>query len=131
MTQPRRVKAKYRTVGPKREKVSFTKAYIDKETKSLQQEQAEEERDCYYVYFPQGHSIRLTGDAGLKELKRLGYHKRPRMVDMDTGDLVDIGGQEYDFSIAPDKQPDANSVLLEENIEEEQDPEPPVKGKEK
>jgi hypothetical protein len=61
---------------------------------ALQQEQAKEEMECYYVFFPHGHSIRVTSYDKLEEL---GYHIKPRIVDMDTGDVVDIGGDPYDF----------------------------------
>lgn len=45
------------------------------------------------VYFPQGHSIRVERD----ELVRLKYHLKPRLVDMETGDVIDRGGDPYDF----------------------------------
>jgi hypothetical protein len=51
--------------------------------------------ECYYVFFPHGHSIRVTSYDKLVEL---GYHIKPRIVDMDTGDVVDVGGDPYDFA---------------------------------
>jgi hypothetical protein len=90
--------------------VSFTSCTIDKETKSLQQETKEEERDCYYVFFPQGHSIRVTS---YDELKRMGFHLKPRIVDMLTGDVVDAGGDPYDFG--NDEFRDAEIVLQEDD----------------
>lgn len=37
----------------------------------------------YMVYFPQGHSIHVRDDV---ELKRLGFHRTPALVDMTTGE---------------------------------------------
>ena len=89
----RRIKAAYRTVGPRKVTVHVNKCIMDKETKSLEQKMVEEVKEMYMVYFPRGHSIRVD----YAELKRLGYHLRPRMVDIDTGDVVDVGGDPYDF----------------------------------
>lgn len=105
----RNLKARYRTVGPKRENVKYTKCFID-ENGALQQEQAEEEMECYYVFFPHGHSIRVTSYDRLVEL---GYHMKPRIVDMDTGDVIDIGGDPYDFA-GSDGSHGENIVLAEE-----------------
>jgi hypothetical protein len=104
----RNLKARYRTVGPKSEKVTYTKCYID-ENGALQQESATEEMECYYVFFPHGHSIRVTS---FEKLKELGYHIKPRIVDMDTGDLIDIGGDPYDFS--SNDGPYSENLILEE-----------------
>jgi hypothetical protein len=30
-------------------------------------------------------------------LKELGFDKRPRLIDAETGDVVDVGGEDYDF----------------------------------
>jgi len=91
MAEKRRVKAKYRVVGPKKVQVLVNRASMDKETLSLQQEPELVMKEMYTIYFPQGHSIRVDYD----ELKRLGCHVKPRLVDMDTGDLVDLGGDPY------------------------------------
>lgn len=104
-----RIRARYAVKGPRKEKVTFTKAWMDDETKSLQQEQVTEEKDCYMVYFPQGHSIRVTSFEALKEL---GFHLKPRMVDMETGDVIDSGGDPYDFANNP--QGEAINVLTDE-----------------
>jgi hypothetical protein len=90
------LKAKYKTVGPKREEVTYQKYSMVESNgkKMLQAESVTEEKDCYYVYFPQGHSIRITDKA---ELIRMGYHLKPRIIDMETGDVVDRGGDPYDF----------------------------------
>lgn len=95
------IKARYRVTGPKKENVSYTKCSIDPETKSMIQEQVTEEMETYMVYFPKrhmedaGHSIRVLS---FKALKELGYDRKPRMVDMNTGDVIDAGGDPYDFS---------------------------------
>lgn len=88
----RKVKAKYRTVGPKTERVVRTMAVMD-ENKSMQQKRVAKEEEVFYVYFPQGHSIRINR----AELIRMGYHLKPKLIDMETGDVVDIGGDPYDF----------------------------------
>jgi hypothetical protein len=103
MAERRKVKARYRVIGPKVVTQTYTKAWIDEETKSLHQEQATRKVEMYEVYMPQGHSIRV----GYDELVRLGFDKRPRLVDMETGDVVDIGGDPYDF--APNLSPQAES----------------------
>lgn len=92
-TQRRRVKAKYRVAPPKKVQLSYTHCTMDPETKSLQQTPKTREAVMYMVYLPAGHSIRVEYD----ELKRLGFHIKPRLIDMDTGDVVDIGGDPYDF----------------------------------
>lgn len=90
-----RIRARYVVKGPVKEKVTYTKCSINPETKSLEQEQVTEPMDCYYVMFPQGHSIRVTS---FEKLKEMGYHLKPRMIDMDTGDVIDTGGDPYDFA---------------------------------
>jgi hypothetical protein len=103
-------KARYRTVGPKREMVSFTRCFLD-ENKALQQEPASEEKECYYVFFPHGHSIRVTSREALVEL---GYHLKPRIVDMDTGDVIDVGGDPYDFGSGDSTE---DVILADDDIE--------------
>jgi N-acetyl-anhydromuramyl-L-alanine amidase AmpD len=93
-TERLKLRARYRTVGPKLVKQTYTHCWMDEDEKSLQQEVKTREVEMYMVYFPQGHSIRVT----FEELKRLGYHLKPRMIDMFTGDVIDIGGDEYDFA---------------------------------
>ena len=90
-----KIRARYAVKGPRKEKVTYSQASMDPETKSLQTKQVTEERDCYYVMFPQGHSIRVTS---YEQLKEMGYHLKPRMIDMETGDVVDSGGDPYDFA---------------------------------
>lgn len=109
------LKARYRVVGPKREKVEYTLCSIDDATGSLQQKKMEEEMECYYVFFPRGHSIRVTSKEKLVEL---GYHIKPRVVDMDTGDIIDIGGDLYDFG---DGSATNENIVLSDDID---DPKP-------
>lgn len=94
MAEQRKIRARYAVKGPRTEKVTFTKASMNAETKSMELEEVTEDRECYMVYFPQGHSIRVTS---FEALKQMGYHLKPRMVDMETGDVVDVGGDPYDF----------------------------------
>lgn len=51
-------------------------------------EEVPETRECFDVYFPGGHSVRIHGR---EELARLGYTKAPDLVDMDTGDVIARG----------------------------------------
>lgn len=44
-----------------------------------------EEDAGYMVYFPQGHSIRVRNYT---ELKRMGLHTAPGLVDMESGEEV-------------------------------------------
>lgn len=39
----------------------------------------------YMVYFPQGHSLRVKS---LEELRRLGFHRQPGLVDMESGEVI-------------------------------------------
>lgn len=102
--QGRKVKAPYQTIGPKKEMVTYTKASykpVDpkdpKGERKLVQEKVTEEMDTYLVRFAMGHSTRFVGAKGLAELKRMGYDKKPRLIDLETGDVVDIGGDPYDL----------------------------------
>ena len=107
----RKVKARYMTKFLGTVKVHVNKASIDPETKSLQQAPKVVEKEMYMVYFPQGHSIRVDR----KELERLGFHLKPRLVDMETGDVVDVGGDPYDFVGSTVDEPD---VTLEDDEDE-------------
>lgn len=90
-----KIRARYAVRGPKKENVTYTKCSMNEETKSMEMQSVTEEMECYTVMFPQGHSIRVTS---FDKLKELGYHLKPRMVDMETGDVIEIGGDPYDFS---------------------------------
>lgn len=107
----RNIKARYHTRYLGKQPVSYRKCSMVKgegaESPSLEIEDVTEEKDCWLISFPQGHSIRLTSQ---KELERMGYHLRPRMVDMETGDVVNIGGDPYDFA----NNNDANVIVMED-----------------
>jgi hypothetical protein len=103
-----KVRARYVTKNLGKQPVTYTKAWMDPDTKSLQMEQVTEDRDCFMVMFPQGHSIRVTS---IEELKRMGYDKKPRLVDMETGDVVDVGGDPYDFA----NDLDVDVVVMEDD----------------
>lgn len=105
----RNIKARYAVSGPRKEKVTYEKCGMD-EDKNMTRETVTEEMDCYLVRFPQGHSIRVTS---YEKLKELGYHVKPRMVDMETGDVVDIGGDPYDFSTGVDN----NHIIVDDDLE--------------
>lgn len=113
----RKVKAPYQTIGPKREMVTYTKASykpVDpkdpKGERKLVQEKVTEEMDTWLVRFAMGHSTRFCGERGKRELIRMGYDKTPRLIDMETGDVVDIGGNPYDLSAASED----NSVVIQD-----------------
>ena len=89
-----KLRARYMVKKLGKQPVKFTKCWMDEDTKSLQQKEVTEERECFMVLFPQGHSIRVTSREQLAEL---GYDKKPRIVDMETGDVIEVGGDMYDF----------------------------------
>lgn len=93
-----KLRARYMVKKLGKQPVTFTKCSMNKETKSLEQEVVTEQRDCFMVMFPQGHSIRVTS---FEQLQQLGYDKKPRIVDMETGDVIDVGGDAYDFEAMP------------------------------
>src|SRR5690348_6837602 len=99
MAEQRNIKAKYHTKYLGKRPVTYKKCSMVKgegaETPNLEMETVTEDKDCWLISFPQGHSIRVTDK---KELERMGYHLRPRMVDMETGDVVNVGGDPYDFA---------------------------------
>jgi hypothetical protein len=120
MLQQPKLRARYQVVGPKEVRRRVNKAFMDKETKSLQQKEEVVVEKRWMVYFPQGHSISLD----LNGLKEHGFDKKPRLVDMNTGDVVDVGGDPYDFSqeivrqdvhIVDDSQDFSLDELVEEN----------------
>lgn len=119
----RSVKAKYRVVGPKMTKVlerqSRMVAEKGSEVPSKQDDFVEVEHETFMVFFPQGHSIRINR----AELVRMGYHLKPRLIDMETGDVVDIGGDPYDFMMAGEGEPEEHPTLdfhLEDDDKEQE-----------
>lgn len=113
MADQRRIRARYAVKALGKQKVHYTKCSMNPETNSLEQEPAVKETECWMVHFPQGHSIRVTS---FEELKRMGFDKKPKMVDMDTGEVVDFGGDAYDFANNPHEQ----FETVVENFEEEE-----------
>lgn len=87
----RRLKARYMVSPPK--KVQQTYTACEMVGGDMIQTVKTREVVLYMVRLPQGHSIRI----GREELVRLGFHLKPRIVDMDSGDVVDLGGDPYDF----------------------------------
>jgi len=102
-----KLRARYMVKKLGTQPVTFTKCWMDDKTNSLQQKEVTEDRECFMVLFPQGHSIRVTSREHLAEL---GYDKKPRIVDMETGDVVEIGGDAYDF----DNMEEMNIVVEDE-----------------
>lgn len=99
-SQPQRnIKARYHTRYLGKQSVTYNQCKMIKpegaEHPQLEVEKVTEDKDCWMISFPQGHSIRVTDR---RELERMGYHLKPRMVDMNTGDVVDMGGDPYDFA---------------------------------
>jgi hypothetical protein len=109
----RNIKARYHTTYLGKQPVTYNKCRMVKEegaeVPTMQHETVTEEKECWLVRFPQGHSIRITDR---KDLERQGYHLRPRMVDMETGDVVNLGGDPYDFG-----SPDDSNIILEDDAE--------------
>jgi hypothetical protein len=98
----RKIKAPYQTIGPRKEMVTYTKTSKKPKNKDgtggeFITETVTEEMDTWLVKFAMGHSTRFVGERGREELIRMGYHKKPRLIDMETGDVVDIGGDPYDL----------------------------------
>lgn len=91
MSKPK-IRARYKVVGPKM--VTRTKkiAFMD-ESKSLQYRDQEVNEKVWMVYFPQGHSTQMD-EANLR-LNNL--HLKPKLVDMETGDVLETGGDAYDL----------------------------------
>ena len=116
----RNLKARYNTIGPRKEMVTFNKCSYDLGGRGLIQEELTEEMQVWYVRFPQGHTTRFVGKQGLIDLKRLGYDKKPRLIDMDTGDVVDTGGDPYDFDTPVE---DDNSIVVLDDVDDNENPE--------
>lgn len=105
MAQPK-VRARYKVVGPKL--VKRTLNFSRMEGGNLIQEPKEVEEKMWMVFFPQGHSIRVNE----KNLRLHGFHLKPRLVDMNTGDVLDFGGDEYDLA---QDIPDRDVELVEDD----------------
>lgn len=99
----RKVKAPYQTKALGKVPVTYNKAgykVVDKQTgeRKFVVEQVTEEHDAWLVTFAMGHQTRFVGKRGWDDLVRMGYDKKPRLIDMETGDVVDIGGDPYDLT---------------------------------
>lgn len=104
-----KIRARYKVVGPKQVTRTVTKAVIDKETKSMNTKQVEVTEPMWMVFFPQGHSVRMNE----KELRFHNLHIKPRLVDMETGDILETGGDPYDLGVdIPDRD-----IELSEDLE--------------
>lgn len=102
-----RIRARYMVKPLGITKRLVTKATIDKQTKAMDTKQVPVEEEMFMVLFPQGHSVRMNK----KELIAQKLHVRPRMVDMDTGDVIDTGGDVFDF----DNMPNEPDVIAEDD----------------
>jgi hypothetical protein len=93
----RKIVARYQVVGPVMEEVEVNKCSIVKDeagTGRVHMEPVVMSLECFHVHFPKGHSIRVTSRQRLKEL---GFDKRPRLIDAETGDVIETGGDPYEF----------------------------------
>lgn len=89
-----KIRARYQVVGPQKVKRQVVKVSYNSETKIRELKVVEVEEDMWMVYFPQGHSIRVN-KAGLIEHK---FNLKPRLVDLETGDIIDTGGDPFDLT---------------------------------
>lgn len=110
MQRPK-IKARYQVVGPKLVKRHIKKCRINPETKSMEHTDEVIEEKMWMIYFPQGHSVRMNE----KELRYHNLHLRPRLVDMNTGDVIDAGGDPYDL----DNISNPADVQLEHDADDE------------
>lgn len=106
MPQPK-VRARYKVVGPKMVTRDKTVFFMD-ENKALQSKVEEKTEKVWMVYFPQGHSIQV--DEFNLRLNKL--HLKPRLVDMNTGDVLETGGDPYDLN---EDIPDRDIELVEDD----------------
>jgi hypothetical protein len=91
-----KIRARYKVVGPKDVTRIVTKAFIDPNTKAMNTKRVEVTEPMWTVFFPQGHSIRVNQ----AELRYHNLHRKPRLQDLATGDIIDVGGDEYDLDKA-------------------------------
>jgi hypothetical protein len=116
MLGQRKVKVAYRTKALGKVKHVVTRAAIDKASNSMQTKNVVVEEEMFMVFFPKGHSIRINK----AELHRMNYHLQPRMIDMETGDVVDIGGDPYDFGV-DDNAAKYSHVMISEDEKADDD----------
>jgi hypothetical protein len=72
-----------------------------------------EAKGYWMVYFPQGHSIRITKES---ELKRLGFDGTPDLVDMKEGEVV---GKMPDYDIRPKRGKNRVKQADDEAVEDD------------
>lgn len=73
--------------GKRKKRIVRIVAKKDEDTGKIAREFVFDEKEVpagYMVYFPQGHSIRVSEE----ELVRLGFKEDPDLVDMSTGDVL-------------------------------------------
>jgi len=73
-----------REVGPLKNKQIIARKLVPKE---------ETFHEGYMIYFPQGHSMFVAADDE-EQLKRIGVLEEPRVVDMNTGDIMALSPKE-------------------------------------
>jgi len=73
-----------REVGPLKNKQIIARKLVPKE---------EVFHEGYMIYFPQGHSMFVAADDE-EQLKRIGVLEEPRVVDMNTGDIIALSPKE-------------------------------------
>lgn len=123
----RQVKAKYRVKPLGKVTVYINQARMvnekGSEVPSKVDKQVAVEQEMFMVYFPAGHSIRINKE----ELVRMGYHLRPRLIDMETGDVVEIGGDPYSFmgmdADGDDVDPSVEIILQDDDDDDDQEQE--------
>ena len=110
-----KIRARYKVVGPKTVTRQVTKASIDPVTKAMTTQVVDVTEPMWTVFFPQGHSTRMNE----KELRYHNLHIAPRLQDLATGDILDVGGQEYDLDVAIKDfdAVDENSNFLDQELE--------------
>jgi len=112
----RKIKAPYQLVKLGKVSVTSVKASykINKDgTKTFIQEPVTEEQEAWLLKCAMGHQTRFVGERGWSEIVRMGYDKKPRLIDLETGDVVDIGGDPYDLDNA-DMAPTKELILSNE-----------------
>jgi hypothetical protein len=75
-----------RMIGPLKDKSIITRTMTPVK---------EEFTEAYMIYFPQGHSMLVAADD-VEQLMRIGVLDNPKMVDMETGEIVPD-----DFNLTP------------------------------
>jgi hypothetical protein len=73
-----------REVGPLKNKQIIARRLVQHE---------EVFHEGYMIYFPQGHSMFVAADDE-EQLKRIGVLNEPRVVDMNTGDIIALTPKE-------------------------------------